>query len=206
MHVQSRETEYRNRMDPQKPANVQQTPDISAILQIINNTKQPPLQQQQQSLNSSNPLAAIFAKLSNNASIPPAQTASQQPAVPAYHLQAALASMQQPQQQGFQHQPAYGTPQTNPVPNIQAILSQFNNQGDAPQAPPMQGFTYNSNPNTYGMNEDRKRQLESDDGDYGRKKARGGKPFIGTPRLPCKFWQEGKCRKGEECTFLHESS
>ena len=196
-------------MDAQQSATVPQTPDISAILQIISNTKQPPLQQPQQGLDSSNPLAAIFAKLSNNAPAPPAQTASQPASVPAYNLQATLASMQQPQQQGFQPQPAYGAPQTNPVPNIQAILSQFNSQGNAsqaPQAPPMQGFNYNASPNAYGMNEDRKRQLESDDGEYGRKKARGGKPFIGTPRLPCKFWQEGKCRKGDECTFLHEAS
>ena len=69
----------------------------------------------------------------------------------------------------------------------------------------MQSFPYTPNPNPFGMNEDRKRQLESDESDYGRKKARGGKPFTGVPRLPCKFWQEGKCRKGDDCTFLHES-
>ena len=28
--------------------------------------------------------------------------------------------------------------------------------------------------------------------------------YHGPPRLPCKFWQEGKCRKGDECTYLHE--
>ena len=193
-------------MDAQSPANLPQTPDISAILQMFNNTKQPQSQQPQPVPDSSNPLAAIFAKLSNNPSAPLPQAASQQPAAPAYNLQNALASIQQQQpQQGYQTQSTYGTPQTNPVPNLQAILSQFGNQGAAPQAPPMQSFPYNPNANSFGMNEDRKRQLENDEGDYGRKKARG-KPFNGVPRLPCKFWQEGKCRKGDECTFLHEST
>ena len=57
------------------------------------------------------------------------------------------------------------------------------------------------------MNEDRKRQMEGDDStEQGRKRARGGKPFTGAPYLPCRFWQEGKCRKGDDCTFLHESA
>lgn len=28
-------------------------------------------------------------------------------------------------------------------------------------------------------------------------------PFVFIPRVVCKFWAEGTCKKGDECTFLH---
>ncbi|KAL9131279.1 MAG: hypothetical protein Q9217_000767 [Psora testacea] len=207
--TKDREAEYQARRNAQAVPSAAPAPDISAILQIINNPKQQSQSRPQPQDSSSNPLAAIFAKFStNNQQAPQAQMAPQQQSTDTYSLQAILANMQQPQQQNYQPQPTYGTPQANPVPSLQDILSQFNTQAGAPQGPPVQGYGYNANANPYQMDNDRKRQLENDD-EYGHgkgKKARGGKPFVGQPRLPCKFFQEGKCRKGDECTFLHESS
>ena len=182
---------------------------MASLLHAINTTNQ----QQPQQLNSqpsaghdpSNPLAALLAQFTNKA---PAQPVQMAPQPPTFNLQAALAGMAQPQQPGYQNQAAYGVQPgaqpANPYLNVQTILSQLSNQGSTPQAPPMQGYGAMADPASYSMNEDRKRHLENEEGDYGRKKPRGGKPFTGTPHLPCRFWQEGKCRKGEECTFLHD--
>ncbi|KAL9105039.1 MAG: hypothetical protein Q9163_000052 [Psora crenata] len=185
--TKNREAEYQARQNAQPQPTATPTPDISTLLQIINNQKHQPAihphsSQPQSESPSSSPLAAIFAKFStNNQQAPSPQTAPrQQPADP-YNLQAALASMQLPQQQSYPPQPAYGTPQSNPAPNLQAILSQFGNQAAPPQATSMQGYGYNINSNPYHIDNDRKRQLEDED-EFERgkgKKARAlGKPFL----------------------------
>ena len=58
----------------------------------------------------------------------------------------------------------YGAPQPSPVPNLQAILAGLGGQQPAPQAATMQGYGYTGN---YQSDNDRKRQFEQDDGEYG---------------------------------------
>jgi len=139
------------------------TPDISALLRIINSQKQvpPPQPQPVAPIPAPTGLEAIFAQFANQK-----QQASQRQA-PQFNLQAALASMSQPNQV----QPEYVAPQQAQVPNLQALIASFGTQ-PTPQAPPMQGFGYPNQYQNQNGNE-RKRQYDNNDDEYGRKRSRG---------------------------------
>lgn len=124
---------------------------------------QPPALQPPAPSNHPTGLEAIFAAFSqtNQQSSQP-QIPQQPPPPVSFNLQAALQHMTQPNQSPtYQSQSAYAATQSGQAPDLQTILSQFGQR--APQAPPMQGFTYNSNP--YPGDNDRKRQFENDDQD-----------------------------------------
>ena len=203
----------------QAPAQAQ---DVSTLLKLINNKQQPQQSSQAQSAQQvpSGGLEAIFAQFSQSQQhMPqaPMQPTAPQPA--AYNIQAALAAMQIPNQP----QPAYAPPLQSQQPNLQSILAQINQQ---PQAQ-MQNYNYGAN--TYHGNHDRKRQAEVDEqgsGDYGygqgkRQKGpekkvlpslvaawicanRSTLQYFGVPTQPCRYWQEGKCKKGSNCTYIHD--
>lgn len=105
--------------------------------------------------------------------------------------------------QTAQPQPGYGAAPSAQTPNLQALLAGLNIPA-ASQVPQMQGYGYSAQ---YQNENDRKRQYEQDDGEFGRKRAKGG---VGSNKDPsyktkmCRYYKDGKCRRGDDCSYLHE--
>ncbi|KAL4900794.1 hypothetical protein BDW74DRAFT_90284 [Aspergillus multicolor] len=146
---------------------------------------------------------------------PQAPQISQIPQIPQQPVidQRLLAMIygQQPQQTQPQPQPQpQMQPQAQPggmAPNLLAILSQINqNQNQNQQTPPV-----SEAPQTSGHyeNPERKRMREAgglDDDDKWRRN-RMNPPNKKHPKagsVPCRYWAEGRCLKGQDCTFRHD--
>ena len=220
--TKAREKEYRersSRSDAQPPA--QPMPDIAGILaKLKGQTKATQQAQVQLPPVAPTPAAIDLQKLlgsfSNSSNsqqqMPPYYIGQQQSVAPNINLATPFVN---PAQQNSVPQPYQPQPNLAPALPVQIdlekILAQVNGLSQpAPQAPSAPGFGFPQNPNTLPVDNDRKRQFEGNDqDDYGKgKKIRGEpgkekKPYY-VKTLPCRFFQEGKCRKGDECTFIHE--
>ena len=149
----------------------------------------------------------------------------QQPQGQDAQLQSLLAALNQPgQQQQPQAQPSNPFANLNPNdPSYQQLLmlsqmTQRNNQQIPPPPPaPQQASERDQDwdrDRDWNRTGDRDRDWDKDE--YGRdghnkdKKKKGGlaphkpanKALIGTK--PCTFWQQGKCARGDACTFRHD--
>ena len=170
--LQIRETQFYASQNPQlhsyqppPPVAMQQTPDISALLQILNGQQQlqqpQQYQQYQQSQQPPPPqvapapasgLEAIFAQFSNsNTSAAPMHMPQQSASAIDPSLQAALAAINQQ----TQPQMGYVPPPAGQTTDLQAILSQFSQQ---PTTQP-QGYSYQT---AFQSDNDRKRPYEYD--------------------------------------------
>ncbi|PYH48619.1 uncharacterized protein BP01DRAFT_371548 [Aspergillus saccharolyticus JOP 1030-1] len=230
-HVKARQSRYFAAMKPQAPpaptpapaTNGQAPFDISNLLKIIQSAPQQPKStpppQVQPSTAPMSDLERTFSMFRQAqpqpTSQPPILQMPQFPAAPqpaagqGIDLQNILAIMNAQKQM----QPAVTAPQVPPAqpaiaPNLAAIFSQISGQnqpnaGNAPQQP--------------GHFEDpeRKRLRESggydgaDDDRYGYSKRNKynndlGKKHPKAGSVPCRYWQSGKCRKGDECTYRHD--
>lgn len=168
-------------------------------------------------------LGALFAAAQQAPQ--PAQAA--QPAAPPlsytdylaqFHPEAAAAPPPQPQQHfpGFPQAPVLPQPQFQPQqqaaparpngePDIAAILAALNaaNMNNAaapaqPAAPAPVPFAFQPGfANMFG-NAGYQQQPQQ------QGNAGGDKPHPNYKTKVCKYWQEGKCKKGDECTYLHK--
>jgi hypothetical protein len=144
-------------------------------------------------------LQAIFAQLQSQSAVPAPQPQAPQP-------------MYNYQQQNYQQQqPQPAAPRSN-EPDITAILAALTNSTTAvaPQAPAAPGFSFlpPNFPTAFGGAPDQFQQQQSHQQSGGngfgeeRKRPVGDNPWYKTKK--CKYYQEGKCRKGDECSYLHE--
>lgn len=194
----------RNTISHHPPAAAPAPPlDINAFAQYMaaQQAPLPPQQQQpaapvQQHQQPAAPfdLNAILKQFQPAAATPP--PAQAQPQQPMYNYQQPNYAAQQ--------QPAAARP--NGEPDISAILAALNpnNAAQATPAPPAFQFPPNF-PMPFGVQPDQSQQhrgqQQQTGGGHGGDKKRDN-PWYKTKT--CKYWQEGKCKKGDDCSYLHE--
>ncbi|KAF5006350.1 hypothetical protein FDECE_7278 [Fusarium decemcellulare] len=156
-------------------------------------------------------------------------TPSQQSQIPDSQLQSILAAINQPSQQSTQTPASSAAPYLNPNdPSYQQymMLSQMAQGQQAPPPPPPPAAERDwERDRERDRDRDRDREWDRDRHDRDREDHHGGrgdrdgkdgrrkrgtlpphkpanKALIGTK--PCTFWQQGKCARGDKCTFRHD--
>ncbi|KAF7545309.1 hypothetical protein G7Z17_g9266 [Cylindrodendrum hubeiense] len=134
----------------------------------------------------------------------PAAASAQQSQIPDSQLQSILAAINQPSQQPGQAQasnpPNYLNPNDPSYQQYMMLTQLAQGQQPTPPPPPPAG--------------DRDWERGEDQAGRGERDAKGrkrgtlpphkpaNKALIGTK--PCTFWQQGKCARGDKCTFRHD--
>ncbi|EXJ89735.1 hypothetical protein A1O3_02802 [Capronia epimyces CBS 606.96] len=213
--TRQREEEYRARLARNQPSLnlVPSRTDLAAQIQAISMGQAPP----QQSGIISTELQRALGMLGQPAQgTPPPQAGP----TPNLNLQALLQTVQQVTQnlQGQNQQPQYSTPAQTPAPttNLSALLAsmQQTSQGQTPALPLGLGGSVNPYPGS--TDESSRKHGRADSNDYdndgsrkgGNKKKKAGwggdqaKPY-NYKTQPCSFWEQGKCIKGDSCTYRH---
>ena len=198
-----REEKYYEQMRAPQQSSTQTT-DLNTLLNLMKQNQQQPAQQ---------PAFGSFT---------PQPQSQQQPAqgLDISKILAVMSQMQQPQPQPQAQSAIPQPPQQGGQVNLAALLAQMQGHQQPAQAAPHLSYGYNGNPNPYpGPETDYSRKhdrnestAEYDDYAWKKKKAASGgaaggsaKPHPKAKTVICKFWQEGKCKKGDDCTFIHET-
>ncbi|GIK01838.1 hypothetical protein Aspvir_005879 [Aspergillus viridinutans] len=223
-HIKVRQERYYSAVNP-KPAPVAAAPpiaqtnqfDISNLLKIIQNASQqqstppplppPPQPASQAPMSDLERTISMFRQQQPQVpQIPQFPSVSQAPATQGLDFQKILAVMSAQKQMP----PAPIVPQVPPsqpamAPSLAAIISQFANQNQQAGS---------SQPSGQYEDPERKRTRETDgseesgDDRFGyAKRSKFGAPNKKHPKaglVPCRYWREGKCLKGDNCTFRHD--
>ncbi|EPS27072.1 hypothetical protein PDE_02013 [Penicillium oxalicum 114-2] len=196
--------------------------DISNLLKLINTgtAQQPPaaapapqsqLPAQQAPLADLERTINMFRQQQTQPTIPqvPQVPLPQVPQAPIIQSQAASGGvnfqqlmnvMQQFQQGGVFPPNQSAQPQSTIAPNLGAMFSQFPGQTQQPT------------PSAHYEDPERKRVRDGGqyDDQYDSQWSRGKRTKANDPKpykvglVACRFWKEGKCRKGDNCTFRHD--
>lgn len=179
--------------------------DISNLLKIIQNAQPqqqaaPPPQPAQAPMSDLERTISMFrqqsqAPVSNPAPMPAAQPAPPPANGGGIDFSQILNVMKQLQNPALS-QPQQAQP--NMAPNLGAIFSQMASQNQ--QSRSQQG--YDEDPERKRTREDR--PPEEQFVRSKRTKANGPKPYK-YQLVPCKFWAEGRCVKGDNCTYRHDT-
>lgn len=179
-------------------------------------------QQQNQSADAYAPYMAILQQLNGGQNQNTATTTSQAPQIPDDQLQSILAAMNQPQQPAQAQAPNPGAYHPNDPSYQQLLMLTQMAQGQQPPAASASEQDRGRDRDRGDWDRhDRERRYERHE-DYERgdhharahrdsKKKKPGPSTIHKPpnaaligTKPCTFWQQGKCARGDKCTFRHD--
>ncbi|KAL2825012.1 hypothetical protein BDW59DRAFT_179992 [Aspergillus cavernicola] len=215
-HVKARQERYYSMVNPQPTPQSQPSTENNQFVFNLLKSIQNPGQQQQSTPppQATQPAQTPSFNLEQTISMlrqqqPPQQQQPQIPQLvpqnpsPAFDqrlLASIFAAQQQPQPQQVQPQPQ---PQQGAIPPyLAALINQFSNQNQQTGANAPQTAHY----------EDPERKRMREYGGYDNEDTRWKRNRMNAPNkkhpkaglVPCRYWREGKCLKGDDCTFRHD--
>lgn len=215
--VRARERQYYASQQSTKTNGMNPQTDLSAIFALAGS--------QPQNSQPAKPLTDLERTFSLYSQMPPQpQPQAQAPAAPAggfdfTRLLAAVQQSQQPQQplpySQPQPQPQPAAPST--TPDLAALLASLQAQQHQPAAtqPSFPFLTQPQQPSydQSDYNTGRKHGRDDSDLDGGRGRDEAQEEYEERQRkkqmqnyktVVCRFWKEGKCKKGDGCTYIHD--